>query len=548
MARPTEHTRPGGFSDPRRGGPLDRWAGTLVLLWGWRRLAVSAGAGGVAALAQAPLHWFPALWIALPVLVFLIDGAFDPARDGRVRRWRSAFLVGWSFGAGYFLAGLWWIGAAFLVDVAMFGWMIPFALAGLALGLGLFMGLGVALARLLWSDGPGRILALAAGLSVSEWLRGHVLTGFPWNALGYGLAANDPLMQAASLVGLEGMTVLAVAIFAAPAALAGGRRRDIAAVATAAVVFAGLWGWGAWRLAAIETAYVPDVKLRIMQPAVDQWRKWRPEYRAEIMNRYVELTGGPDGKGLEGVTHLIWPESAFPFLLTSEPWALQTIADLLPSTTTLLTGAIRAEPPPAGEDRPRYYNSVFVIGEDARIHDAFDKVHLVPFGEYLPAQDWLEAVGLRQLTQLRGGFTAGQALRTLSVPGAPTVGPLICYEAIFPGAVVDPDNRPHWLLNVTNDAWFGMTPGPYQHLHQVRLRAVEEGLPIVRAANSGVSAVIDAQGRVVASLALGRSGVIDSRLPAQANATTYSRYRSYPFWLAVIGVVSLGIIRGGKKT
>lgn len=562
-----------GRDSNRLTAALERGADALVVTWGWRRALAALLAGAAAALAQAPFDAFPVLFVALPALVFLLDGAVDASPSGALRRLRPAFAVGWWFGFGYFLAGLWWIGAAFTVDLAQFGWMLPFAIGGLAAGLALFMGLGTALARLLWTRGASRILALAVGLSVSEMLRGHVLTGFPWNALGYGLAAADAPMQVAALVGLEGMTFLAVVIFASPAAFLGGDRLDRAFGLAGLALFALVWGFGAWRLAGATVGEVPGVRLRVMQPAVDQWQKWRPEFRAEIMDTYLRLSRGAPpppgpagagdrgpasggtgtgagpgaGKGLDGVTHLVWPESAFPFFVAHEAWALSLIADLLPPGTTLLTGAIRAEAPAAGEQRPRVYNAVMAIDHEAQILAAADKVHLVPFGEYLPWQDTLEAIGLRQLTHLRGGFTAGPGLTTLAVPGAPPVGPLICYEAIFPGAVVDATNRPGWLLNVTNDGWFGITPGPHQHLRQARLRAVEEGLPLVRAANTGISVVTDPYGRVRASLALGVSGTFDAALPAALPPTFYAVNRTVPFWLIAFAMMCLAIRRKAPR-
>lgn len=522
---------------------VERLADSLVLLWGWRRAAVAVVVGALAAASQAPFHAFPVLWISFPVLVFLIDGAVEASTRGGVRRWRAAFVVGWCFGFGYFLAGLWWIGAAFLVDLGQFGWMLPFAIGGLSAGLGLFTGLGVLVARFGWRDGPMRIVALAVGISIAEWLRGHVLTGFPWNTFGYGLAANDMLMQAASLIGIEGMTFLAVLIFASPAALAGKSRADRAFVAAGLMLFFAVLGFGAWRLQGPDPGVAANVKLRIMQPAVDQWQKWRPEHKAEIMARYVELSTGGKADGLAGVTHLVWPESAFPFLIANETWALTTLANLLPAGRTLLTGAIRAEPAAAGESRPRYYNSIMVIGDDAQLLAAYDKVHLVPFGEFLPFQETLEAMGLRQLTHLRGGFTPGPNLTSLSVPNAPKVGPLVCYEAIFPGEVVASGDRPDWLLNVTNDGWFGLTPGPFQHLHQARVRAVEEGLPMVRAANSGISVVTDAYGRVKALLPLGTAGAIDSELPNPLSPTVYAQNRYLPLLVMFLGIIWLALSR-----
>lgn len=551
--------------DSERRGMFERISHAVTLLWGWRRMAVVALAGALAALAQAPFHAFPVLWISFPVLVWALDGAVELDRTGALARLWPAFRVGWAFGFGWFLAGLWWIGAAFTVDLAAFGWLLPIALATLSIGLGLFHGLAAAIARLLWSDGPGRIVALAIGFFVADWLRGHVLTGFPWNLVGYGLAANGPMMQIAAVVGGYGLTFLAVLIFAAPAVLARGLRPDRLFAAAAALLLVAITGFGAVRLALSPTEYVPGLRFRIVQPAIDQWKKWNPDFQTETVARFVELSSGPaydaDGKPLPselrpslsgagkgrlppGITHLVWPESAFPFLLSAQPWALATIAELIGDRTTLLTGAIRAEPPSAGEPRTRYYNSIFALGAGAEVLAAYDKVHLVPFGEYLPFQDFAESLGLQQLTKLRGGFSAGPGRRTVAIAGLPPFAPLVCYEVIFPGEVVDRDHRPDWILNVTNDAWYGMTPGPWQHFHQARLRAVEEGIPVIRVANNGISAAIDAHGRVVAYLTLGATGALDFDLPRPISPTVASQWGEAIAWiLALIGFSAIGYRR-----
>ncbi len=546
---------------------LERLSHGVTLLWGWRRALAAAAAGALAALAQAPFHAFPVLWISFPVLVWALDGAVELKKTGALARLGPAFRVGWAFGFGWFLAGLWWIGAAFLVDAAQFGWMIPIALAVLSIGLGLFHGLATAFARLFWSDGPGRIVALAVGFFLADWLRGHVLTGFPWNLVGYGLAANPPMMQVASLVGGYGLTLLAVPIFAAPAVLARGARDDRRFAAAAAGLLVAIVGFGAIRLALTPTEFVPDLRLRIVQPAIDQGKKWHPQFKTETVERYADLSAGPAhdeagrplptelrpslaagtattgrsaGRLPPGITHLVWPESAFPFVLTEEPWALSTIAELIGDRVTLLTGAVRVEAPSAGESRARWYNSIFALGAGAEVLAAYDKVHLVPFGEYLPFQETAESLGLRQLTSFRGGFTPGPRRRTLEVAGTPAFAPLVCYEAIFPGEVTEPGRRPEWLLNVTNDAWYGLTPGPWQHLHQARLRAVEEGLPMVRAANNGVSAAIDPLGRIVAHLTLGAAGALDFDLPRPISKTVVARWGETTAWvLASIGFAGL---------
>jgi apolipoprotein N-acyltransferase len=262
---------------------------------------------------------------------------------------------------------------------------------------------------------------------------------------------------------------------------------------------------------------------------VTEWTKWRPQEQASLLGSYIDLSAtGPNGlrSGLTGITVLIWPESPFSFLLAREPWALSSIAELLRmGPTTLVTGAVRAEPPEGSETRPRFYNSIYIMGSDGEIKSAYDKFHLVPFGEYLPLQPLFDLIGFSQLTQIKSAFSRGPGPRTLPVPGAPPAGMTICYEAVFPGAVIDPGNRPGWIVNVTNDSWFGMSPGPYQHLDQARMRAVEEGLPVVRDANSGISAVIDAYGRITGSIALGKVGTLDSDLPAAIDPPFYATIR-----------------------
>jgi apolipoprotein N-acyltransferase len=280
---------------------------------------------------------------------------------------------------------------------------------------------------------------------------------------------------------------------------------------------------------------VDGVRLRIMQPNLQQDVKFNYGAKNEVMRRYVELSErvtGP-GAGLGDVTVLVWPESAFPFFLTREPDALAAIAKMLPGTTVLITGAARAAEPVPGVQGLRAYNSIYVIDHDGSILSIYDKLHLVPFGEYLPFQNYLERIGLMQLTKVQGGFLAGERRRRIAVPGAPEMLPLLCYEVIFPGEAVPRGERPGWLLNLTNDAWFGISSGPYQHLQQARVLAIEEGLPLVRAANSGVSAVVDPFGRIVRSLPLGSEGVLDTALPRPIAATIYARIGDLGLWLVV---------------
>ncbi len=521
---------------------LDRLADRIAGLKGFRRLALACLAGAVSALAQPPFGFLPALFIALPVLVFLIDGA--SRRTGRAARLKSAAAAGWAYGFGAFLAGLWWVGAAFLVDAEAYGWIMPAAVTGLPAGLGLFPALAAAGAVLLWRPGAVRVGVLAACLAGTEWLRGHVATGFPWNDLGYALTSGPWLMQNASLVGVSGLGLVAALAGAAPAAAFGRfsrRPSGLGFVAAMALVLAAMATFGAVRLMGAAPADVPDIRLRLVQPAIDQSQKWRPEQRWQIFDTLLRLTRGEGGDSVpfDGTTIVVWPETATPFLFANSAIALAEAAKALPKGGVLIAGSVVAEEAAtaAGDEAPvRYFNSALVIDRSGTVIGRDDKVHLVPFGEYLPLEPVLARFGLAALAEMMpGGFTAGTARQKMAVPGAPPFSVLICYEAIFPGEVIGPAGRPEWLLNLTNDAWFGDTPGPVQHFHQARARAVEQGLPMVRAANTGISAIVDGYGRIRASLGLMQQGTVDGPLPVALAPTPYARLGDGPFLLGLLG-------------
>ncbi len=499
----------------------------IIALAGWRRALLAFSAGGLSALAFAPMFVTPILFLTLPVFVWLLDGSAN---------WRRAFSAGWFFGFGYFFFNLFWIGEAFLVEADKFAWLIPLAITLLPAGLSLFWGLAAAAARLFWSDGISRILILAIALSIAEWLRGHILTGFPWDLPGYALTYPLPLMQSAALFGAYGLTALALFVFPAPLVILGDSRDRLAprgiafALSLAIVPIGALWIYGAVRLQAPQQ-FVPDVKLRIVQPSVPQREKWMAEYQRRIFDDHVALSlTNPSGQkdSLAGITHLIWPEAAMPFFPLEAPVALDILSAILPPGTTLITGALRHDPalPPGSPitSETRTLNSILVLNERAEPVTSYDKTHLVPFGEYMPYEKTLAAIGIEKLTHNRGSFGTGPEPRPLmTIPGLPPALGLVCYEALFPGNVVQGSEHPGVLINVTNDGWFGESTGPYQHFHQARTRAVEEGTPLVRAANNGISAVVDPFGRVLQSLALDVRGQIDSPLPKAVAPPLYAR-------------------------
>jgi len=520
-------------------------AGRIVLLWGWRRALMAFFAGALAALSQPPFD-FPAICLAsFPVLVWLIDGSVGKGDAGPIGRILPAAVTGWWFGFGYFVAGLWWIGNALLVGGSGFEWLLPLAVLGLPAALALFYALAAVIARMLCPEGPGRIFALAFGFGAAEWLRSILFTGFPWNAIGYAAMPVPLLMQADAVVGLLAMNALAVFIFAAPALLVTRDRRAVV-VGLAALLLIADVGFGAWRLGtAPRLATGPEV--RIVQPSVAQDVKWNPSVRETIFNKLLAMSAAPPPSGRSRPSIIVWPETAVPYILSDTAGPLARIGDMLAPGQTLLAGSVREERAAGGGDA-RYYNSLFSIGDDGRIIDVADKVHLVPFGEYMPLDGFLGIFGMEDILEGPGGFSAGASRHTLELAGGLYALPLICYEAIFPRELEFTGPKPFVIVNVTNDAWFGRSPGPYQHFRQAQVRAVEEGLPLIRAANNGLSAVVDPYGRVVDGLALDATGTIDVAIP----------HKIAPFWhggpgtrfawivLAMFLVISIALNRTSK--
>jgi apolipoprotein N-acyltransferase len=540
---------------------IDRLSGWVRTRSGWRAAALAFAGGTASVLAMAPFHVWPALCLTLPFLVWQLDGAIASADGRAVSGWRAtpafaAGIVGWWFGIGYFFAGLFWVGEAFLVDAGKFAVLLPFAVTLLPAGLALFWAAATASASWAWRPGLARVLALALALGGAEWLRGHVLTGFPWNVIGYALTYPLSLMQAAGVIGIYGLTLVAVMVLAAPlvAWCDGGAARSrtrggLLLLATVTVLMA----YGHWRLAHPAPAPAAEApRLRLVQPSVLQREKWRPEHQRRIFDQHIALTA-KNAAGIEdgaaGIDLIIWPEAAMPFLPLDTPEAIEAIGKVLPPGAHLLSGALRTHPDDA--DKPlearRFYNSLIAFGAGGRAVAIYDKIHLVPFGEYLPLSRWLDAIGLEPLTRRRGGFNTGPSPRPpMSVLPDLPFAPLICYEAIFPGAVVQ-GRRPTFLVNVTNDGWFGNTTGPRQHLHQSRVRAVEEGLPLLRVANNGISAVIDAQGRVLARLDLDVVGVIDTRLPTALPVPLYGRFGDLAFALMLLAGLAVLVAVGARQ-
>ena len=474
-------------------------------------------AGALSAAALPPLCIVPVLLVAVPALLALIDTSRTP--------WVAA-RRGWLFGFGHHLFGLYWITEAILFEAARLWWAVPLAVPALAAVLAVFIAVPCALARCA-APGWSRVAVLAGAWVAADLARQFVATGFPWNLWGSvwelpGLAG-DVLIQPAAWIGIHGLTWLTIMLAATPAL---GRR----AMLGGAAVLAAWIGLGAWRISR-PLPPAPGVEAVLVQGNVAEGAKWNRALTVAIFRRYLQLTREGLATAGAGPKVVVWPETASPFLLTEDTRARDAIAEAAASgkgdPATVLAGTVRF----GADERPR--NALAAVEPDGRIAALYDKWHLVPFGEFQP--DWFP---LPFQVVPGGGFAPGSGPTTLHLPGLPPVAPIICYEAIYSGELVSRTDRPAWLVNVTNDAWFGNSSGPRQHLAAARMRAVEEGLPLLRAANTGITAAFDARGHELARIATDMPGFLTVALPAALPATVYSRWGlALPASLAFLSLV-----------
>lgn len=508
----------------------------LAGVMAWPRV-VALVSGAAAALALPPLHLLPGL-LAFAVLLVLI---------GRAMHGRAAFVTGWCWGFGFFLAGLYWVAIAFFTDPERFGALAVPAVLLLAAFCALFPAL---VAWITWRAGLRSTLArsvlFALAWTAGEAVRGPLALDFPWNPMAIAWAPLDAMLQPAAWIGSYGLSFLTVLVACLPAGLLERRRSRRRDLALAGLILLVWLAAGSARLWLVVPGAPPGPTLRIVQANIAQHHKWDPDKRALWFRRHLELSLVPSAEP-PGI--VVWPESSVPYLLAREPVVRAYLAEVAPPGGVLLVGGDDRD---LDRDPPLATNSLFAVDDDGAVLGRYDKVDLVPFGEYLPLRRLLGPFGLSGLAAGTIDFVPGPGRRTMAPGKVPPFSPLICYEAIFPGRAIDPAHRPDWLLNITNDAWFGVSSGPYQHLAMARLRAVEEGLPLVRAANTGISVVTDALGRVLERLGLGEQGVIDTRLPPPlARATLFRSHGNVPLGLlfvltAVCGIVAECRLRGGR--
>jgi apolipoprotein N-acyltransferase len=486
----------------------------LNQLVGWRRWFIIGSLGMMAALALPPLYLLPFLIPAFTCLFWIIEGNRSSGFS------IISFIDGWWFGLGFFTAGLYWISFSFFVDAAQYGFLAPFAVAGIASGMAFFPALVALFSNLIFNlykpSCLGRVFIFSALWTAAEWSREWVLSGFPWNSIGTVWVISSSMIQLAALTGVYGLSLLAVAGATMPAVLGESLRRW-PAVAVTMFIICLIWLIGNGRLLQASDQFVPNVHLRLVQPNIPQALKWKPELlRSHVIKQLAMSTAIADSE--KQPTHVIWAETAVPYIIKETPGLSKTLGLAAPLGGLLITGAPRSSS--RAIKSPQLWNSLFAISPNGQIVATYDKFHLVPFGEYVPLRDFLP---VNKLTAGRQDFSPGSGVKTFKLNGLPPVSILICYEVIFSSRVVASE-RPSWLLNITNDGWFGSTSGPYQHFAAAKLRSVEEGLPLVRVANTGISGVIDAYGRTVQILGLGKDGIIDSGLPVALTVSTpYSR-------------------------
>ena len=507
-------------------------------LRGFRAYALAFLAGTLSVLTFAPFHFLFLLPVCLCVLVWQLDGCRS--------FWRT-FAIVWMFSAGFYGVGLHWMGHAFLVSGTEHAFYILPLAAYLLVLLPLFFVIACILVRrLLWGEGLPRLLAFAATLALADWTRGHFMAdGLPWNMWGNTLMASLAWGQMASLVGVYGLSLVSVMFALVPALFGDGRReaqiadkRTRLLVPGAAIAFAvATWLWGTHHINSAPEQ--EGIAVRIVQPNFKQRDKVERNNMNEMGNVMLRLSFRPEGyESSPEPDVIIWPEVAIPVVLEDESLLLEYLAKYMPSGSRLIAGSYRYD---RDSNIDQSYNSLVVLDEDAMLTEYYDKQHLVPFGEYLPYEAFFEKTGLKTLVN-EGGFAVGAGSRILELGEHPDAGALICFEMIFSGDVVAQDERPDWLVNASNDAWFGDSIGPWQHLDQAAIRAIEEGLPVARSTNTGVSALIDTRGRILAKLEIGERGALDVRLPPPSPPTVFSRFGDVPMFTATFLLLLLSML------
>ncbi len=484
--------------------------------------------GALSVLSFAPYYFIATAFISFSILLFLLI---------RAENAKQAFARGYWFGFAHFAFGLSWVGNALLVDAEKFGWLYPLTLLAAGGFFGIFFALPAMVsfyAKRNWQ----KWLSFGAAVVVFEWIRSFFLTGFPWNLQGYSLAFSTELIQAAALGGVYFLSLLAVLTYSVFGMWLAerGKRLFGGGVSFVVLVIAVLWGGGVWRLKHAELTET-DTVVRIVQPSIPQKMKWNKQILEENFAEYIRLSGQ---KGELEPNLIVWGETASPFMLDVDEEHLQRVLPVIPQGGYLAAGMISYQPV-----KGRYlpHNSMAVINENGQVSAYYHKSHLVPFGEYIPLREYLPSF-IQPVANAIGTFGKGKGPETIKLDGLPSFGGIICYEVIFPAEIVDKKNRPDFLINLTNDGWYGDSAGPHQHWVAAKMRAVEEGISVVRAANNGVSGVINAYGKEKQIMPLNKVGFLDVRLDkALADSTLYYQWGNCIIITFCLILLFLGFIK-----
>jgi apolipoprotein N-acyltransferase len=514
----------------------------VASLSGIRAYLLAFVLGILVAAALPPLNLILLLPVSFTGLLWIL---------GASKTRRQAFLVGWWYAWGQFIAGLYWIGVAFTVDAETHAILMPLPVLVLPAFLAIFSGFATLITYMSGAKSLARIFVFSGVWLLFEYIRGVIFTGFPWNLVGYAWSDILPVMQSTAFIGIYGLTLLTVFISSLPTLFGEAdttRKTAALSLTVMVVVFVVLGGIGNFRVPNSPVQSFDNSTMRIVQPNIPQSDKWKSNLLLEHLRKIVSLSVTDNGSS---PSYFIWPETAVPYYLTTSEPLQKELAQIIPPGGALATGAPRRDPVVR-----QYWNSMQILGDKGEILDVYDKQHLVPYGEYMPLRSIMAATGLAEiipaLDQMSDFATPDKtAKKVISIPGLPPARAMICYEIVFPWEVT-PKTAFSWILNITNDGWFGTTSGPYQHFAMTRTRAIEQGVAIVRAANTGISAIIDPYGRTVESLSLNETGFIDGRLPMPLpDRTLYARYGEAIPMTLVIFFAGIGMVltrRTSKNT
>ncbi|ALE03402.1 apolipoprotein N-acyltransferase [Bartonella ancashensis] len=498
---------------------------------GWKRQFSIFLCGCLTSLALPPLSFTPICFITFPIFIIFLD-SINTLKNNRARLLINALSCG-NFGFGYFVCSLWWLGSALLIDQTFF-WAIPFAVFGLPACLAFFWFLSGFIVGLLWIKGIARFFVLAFALGLAELLRAILFTGFPWNSLAYTAMPTPIFMQSNVIIGLYGMNILAVLAYSLPTVLLTNEKKCTALFCCFSMILAHI-SFGFYRLntaPSITHYQTSEHWVRIIQPSIQQNEKWNNATQEDIFKTLLALSSAPTKSRIPKPNFIVWPETSVPYIINDTSTITMRIASILNPQQWAIVGAVRTNNN-LSDNSTHYFNTIQVIDVRGNILHVSDKLHLVPFGEYIPYKSLFNKIGLHAFAH-NNGYSATTTRKTVMMPNGISYLPLICYEIIFPHEMTFSGSFPQIIINVTNDAWFGMTPGPHQHFQQARLRAVELGIPLIRAANNGISAVVDPYGRVVAALKQNVVGSLDSPIPPPNVPTWGDEHRTFSTFILFI--------------